>query len=69
MTEAEWLASSDPHAMFNWLRWAGTADRHRIGLLFVACCDLIPPAVAEGPGSAGVHWADDEDNVDLDGCE
>jgi hypothetical protein len=60
MTEAEWLVATDPRAMFHWLRRSGMADRHRLGLFFVACCDLIPPSVAEEPGAGVAHWADDE---------
>src|SRR4051812_27156117 len=64
MTEAEWLVATDPGRMFDWLRRSGKADRYRIGLLFDACCDCIPPSSAEttGQGQTGDQWADDEDD-------
>jgi hypothetical protein len=62
MTEAEWLASSDPRRMFNWLWQNGTTNRHRIGHFFVVCCDLIPPSVAERQGTEGAYWTADEDS-------
>ncbi|VTR91873.1 Uncharacterized protein (Fragment) OS=uncultured bacterium PE=4 SV=1 [Gemmata massiliana] len=60
MTEAEWLACEDPRAMFHWLRMNGTLNRPRLGLLFAACCDLIPHSVAEQPAPGAVHWTDNE---------
>jgi hypothetical protein len=61
VTEAEWLACGDPRAMFHWLCLSRRSDRHRLGQLFVACCDLIPPSVAGGsPMPEGHHWTDDD---------
>src|SRR5262245_38835167 len=64
MTEAEWLKSTDARRMFDWLRRSGRADRHRLGLLFVACCDRVPPSVAEGRDRERVDadWSDDNDD-------
>ena len=62
MTEAEWLACTDAKAMLHWLRRGGTADRYRLGLLFAACCALIPPSVVEQPSAGPAYWADDEDD-------
>jgi hypothetical protein len=64
MTEAEWLAARDLRSMFDWLRRSGRADRHRIGLLFVACCERIPPSstLAEDRGRGHAHWPDDDDD-------
>jgi hypothetical protein len=48
VTEQEWLVCDDPGQMFTWLRRIGGADRHRLGLFFVACCNLIPLSIDEG---------------------
>lgn len=58
MTEAEWLACDNPRLAFRWLRQSGASDRSQLGLLFSACCDLIPPTAAEPPPTA--HWSKDE---------
>jgi hypothetical protein len=62
MTEAEWLACTDPNVMFRWLLRNRAIDRPRLGLFFVACCARIPPSVADGPGAASTHWTDDDDD-------
>src|SRR5262245_5266906 len=63
MTEADWLAATNPRTMFDWLRRSGEADRHRLGLLFVACCDLMPHSVSEGrdQGLEDAGGTDDDD--------
>lgn len=64
MTEAKWLAATDPRAMFDWLCLSGHADHRRIGLLLGACCNLIPPSVVEAPDQSqlGAHGPDDDDD-------
>src|SRR5215204_6250759 len=71
MTEAEWLAATDPRALFHWLRRSGTAERQRLGLLFVACCDRIPPSVtaASSQGSAASWGNDPDDQIALTDAE
>ncbi len=62
MTEAEWLTCDDPHGLFNWLCRSHATDRYRLGLLFGACCDCIPPSAAEETAHTptGGHWTDDD---------
>jgi hypothetical protein len=44
--------------MFRWLHRIGSVDRPRLGLLFAACCELLPPSAAEGPGAGAAHRTD-----------
>ena len=71
MTEEEWLVATDPCRMFAWLCRRGKTERHRLGLLFAACCDRIPhsPAKATGNGRPAAHLAEDDDQIALTDAE
>jgi hypothetical protein len=70
VTEAEWLTCGDARAMFHWLCLSRRSDRHRLGQLFVVCCDLIPPSVAGGSLMPEVpHWTDASRQIALTDAE
>jgi hypothetical protein len=71
MAEAEWLNATDPRSMLDWLRRSGKADRRRIGQLFVACCDRIPPSATLMTDRDREHtsWPDDDDPIALTQAE
>jgi hypothetical protein len=46
MTEAEWLASDDPYAMWDWLSLSGAASINKARSLFAVLCERIRRAEA-----------------------
>jgi hypothetical protein len=53
MTEAEWLACTDPEQMLRFLR--GTANEHKLRLFAVACCRRVWHLLNEEQGRRAVE--------------
>jgi hypothetical protein len=65
MTEQEWLACTEPAAMFKWLHSVRKAERRQLGLFFAACCSRIRPSIVE-ERSKRTNYADwDDDPIAL----
>src|SRR4051794_17706759 len=55
MTESEWLASTDPTPMLQFLRDSGRAGDRKLRLFACACCRRISPHLIDGRSRRAVE--------------
>jgi hypothetical protein len=58
MTEAEWLACTDPQKMLAFLEHSGRASERKLRLFAVACCRRLPEAATYGRARKALEVAE-----------